>query len=121
MFAWLRTLLGLPREPPLPSIVADDTGVTLTTGRSSRAVPWSAVRRIAAFKQDLETHDRIVLLLEVDSAGDPTITLTEDAPGFATLFAPMEESLGVDPSWYLSIMTPAFEPTPVVLYVRGAP
>jgi hypothetical protein len=31
----------------------------------------------------------------------------------------VEEALGVDPSWYLAIMTPVFEPTPVALYLRA--
>jgi hypothetical protein len=76
------------------------------------------VTRIAAFKQDLHTHDRIVLLLEIDHPAVEVITLPEDCPGFSALFGPMEQELGVNPSWYLEIMTPVFEPTPVVLYIR---
>lgn len=118
-FPWLKRLLGRQPTPVLPTIVADATGFSLTHRRQSRAVPWQAVRKIAAFKQDLHTHDRIVLLIEVSLAGDQVITLPEDSPGFAGLFGPMEQALGIDPSWYLEIMTPAFAPTPQVLYLRS--
>jgi hypothetical protein len=77
------------------------------------------VTRIAAFKQDLHTHDRIVLLLEVDQPKLEVIPLAEDCPGFAGLFGPMEHALGINPSWYLDIMTPVFEATPIVLYLRN--
>jgi hypothetical protein len=122
MVSWLQRLLGRTGVQPaaaLPVITADITGFSLTVDRVSRAVPWQSVSRVAAFKQDLHTHDRIVLLVELTRAGGETLTLTEDCPGFATLFGPMEQALGVDPSWYLEIMTPAFEPSPTVLYLRA--
>jgi hypothetical protein len=118
MVSWLQRLLGRA-DTPLPVITADVTGFSLTTGRQSRAVPWQAVRRVAAFKQDLHSYDRIVLLIELTRAGGETLTVSEDCPGFATLFGPMEQALGVDPSWYLEIMTPAFEASPTVLYLRA--
>ncbi len=89
-------------------------------GRESRAIPWQSVHRIAAFKQDLGTHDCITLLIEVRRAEPQLLTLSEECPGFAALFGPMEQALGIDPSWYLEIMTPAFEPAPMVLYLRDA-
>ena len=119
MIPWLQRLLGRRPEAVLPTISADATGFSLTQGRQSRAVPWQAVQRIAAFKQDLETHDRIVLLIEVSLAGDQLLTLPEDCPGFEGLFGPMEQALGVNPAWYLEIMTPVFKPTPQVLYLRS--
>jgi hypothetical protein len=119
MLRWLQHLLTRRRPGPLPTISADVTGFTVTLDRHSRAVPWSSVSKVAAFKQDLRTYDRIVLLFEVATGGDPLLTLSEDCPGFAGLFGPMEEGLGINPSWYLDIMTPAFEPTPIVLYVRS--
>ena len=103
---------------PLPSITADVTGFSVTVNRHSRAIPWSAVRKITAGKRDLDTHDLIVLHFLVDLAGDPTITLSEDCPGFADLFGPLETALGVNPRWYLEIMTPVFAPSPIVLYLR---
>ncbi len=92
----------------------------MTVGGHSRAVPWASVTRIAAFKRDLSTHDQIVLVINAAISGDPVLTLPEDCPGFADLFGPMETALGINPSWYLEIMTPAFEPTPRVIYLRDS-
>lgn len=119
MFQWLHRLLGRQPASPLPTISADITGFTLTFERKTRAVPWQSVRKIAAFKQDLGIHDRVVMLIEVDRTGEQVLTISEDCPGFATLFAPMEEALGINPGWYLEIMTPVFEPTPTVLFMRS--
>jgi hypothetical protein len=117
---WLRRLLGRKAPSPPPTVHADATGFSLTSNRETRAVPWQLVRRVAAFKEDLHTHDRVVLLIDVARGGDPVLRVPEDCPGFATLFGPMEEALGIDPGWYLTIMTPSFAPTPTVLYVRAA-
>ena len=118
MFQWLRRHFGRRSVPPLPTIASDITGFTLTVERVSRAYPWASVRKVAAVKQDLHSHDRIVLLIEVQRPSGEVLTLSEDCPGFAGLFGPMEQALGIDPSWYLEIMTPAFEATPTVLYLR---
>jgi hypothetical protein len=75
---------------------------------------------MAAFKRDLGTHDQIVLMVEAQVSGDPVVTLSEDFPGFADLFGPMEAELGIDPRWYLEIMTPAFAPAPQVIYLRDS-
>lgn len=83
------------------------------------AVAWSAVRRVAAYKRDLYTTDCIMLAFELDPPAPPGLELSEEWPGFPTLFAPMESALGVSPAWYVEIVTPAFEPTPRVLYQRG--
>lgn len=118
MFQWLQRLFGRRSVPPLPTIATDVTGFTLTIERVSRAYPWAAVSKVAAVKQDLHSHDRIVLLIEVQRSDSEMLTVSEDCPGFAGLFGPMEQALGIDPSWYLEIMTPAFEATPTVLYLR---
>ncbi len=118
MFAWVRRLLRRSERRVIPTIAADTTGFSLTLGRHTHAYPWASVRKVAAYKQDLHTHDVIVLVLEVFRAANQVLTLLEEDPGFATLFAPMEEALGINPSWYLEIMTPVFAATPVVLYVR---
>lgn len=117
MPGWLQRLLGRP-DPAPRRITTDATGFSLTVGRVTSAYPWTCVNRIAAYKQDLHTHDQIVLLIEVIKSDTSVLTLAEDTPGFAGLFQPMEEALGIDPSWYLEIMTPVFEPTPMVLYLR---
>lgn len=118
MFQWLQRRFGRRSVPPLPTIATDVTGFTLTIERVSRAYPWASVSKVAAVKQDLHRHDRIVLLIEVQRSGREVLTVSEDCPGFAGLFGPMEQALGIDPSWYLDIMTPVFEATPTVLYLR---
>lgn len=121
MLSWLQRLMSRAQPSALPAILVDDTGFSLTLNGHARAFPWQSVRKVAAFKQDLHTYDRIVLLIEVSTSGDPVLVLSEDCPGFASLFGPMEGALGINPSWYLEIMTPVFEPTPVALYVRPDP
>lgn len=119
MFSWLKRLFRRQPLTTLPTIEADDTGFSLTHRGHTTAFPWQAVTRIAAYKQDLHTYDRIVLLIETLKNDTRELSLSEDCPGFATLFGPMERELGLNPSWYLDIMTPAFEPTPTVLYLRS--
>jgi hypothetical protein len=118
VFNWFRRLVQRQKPEVLPSIATDETGISLTVEGHSRAIPWRFVSRIAAFKQDLHSYDRIVLLLEVDRPTTEVLVLPEDCPGFSALFGPMEQELGIDPSWYLEIMTPVFEATPTVLYLR---
>lgn len=106
---------------PSPTIEVTAAGfVALTPGAAPIAVAWEEVRRAVAYKRDLYTTDQIVLAFELDRPDLPLLELSEESPGFASLFGPMEEVLGVSPSWYLEIMLPAFEPTPRVLYNRGA-
>ncbi len=118
MLAWLRRLLAWGGRSAPPSVAADQTGITLTHGRRSRAVPWRTVSRITALKYDLGTSTRIVLLVEAEVSGDPVITIPEECPGFAGLFGPMEAELGLNPEGYLQSMPPAREPVPTVLYIR---
>ncbi|MBK6781593.1 MAG: hypothetical protein IPI38_09460 [Gemmatimonadetes bacterium] len=120
MLEWLQRLLARGDSPPLPTIAADVTGISLTIGGVSRAIPWSAIQRIAAFKQDLGSHDRIVLAIDATRSSEEPVLLSEDCPGFADLFGQMEAALGINPGWYLEIMMPAFEATPRVIYVREA-
>ncbi len=96
MFQWLQRLFGRASVPLLPTIATDVTGFTLTIERVSRAYPWASVTRVAAIKQDLHSHDRIVLLIEVQRSGSEVLTLPEDCPGFAGLFGPMGQALGIE-------------------------
>lgn len=118
MFGWLKRALRRRSADAPPTIEADETGFTVTRDGHTTAYPWTCVERIAAYKQDLHTFDRIVLLIETRKQVLDTLALPEESPGFANLFGPMEKELGVNPSWYLEIMTPVFEPTPTVLYLR---
>jgi hypothetical protein len=112
-----RLLRSKPRT--LPVIEADDNGFSLTRDGHRRVFPWQSVHRIAAYKEDLQTTDQIVLLIETRKANPEQIAISENCPGFAELFGPMERELGLHPSWYLDIMTPAFAATPTVLYLRS--
>ncbi len=98
-----------------PAIVVHANGFNLTAGGTTRIIFWHAVERVVAHKQDLGTHDMIVLLVEAQGSTEP-ILLAEEMPGFADLFGPMETHLGVSPAWYPDIMLPAFAPTPMLLY-----
>ncbi len=118
MIPWFKRLFRSRPLPP-PTVEADDTGFSLTRDGHRTVFPWECVTRIAACKQDLHTSDRILLLIEVRKSGTEVLSIAEDCPGFADLFGPMERELGLNPSWYLDIMTPAFDPTPTVLYLRS--
>lgn len=116
---WLERLLGRGAIPPLPTISADSTGFSLTVRNRTRAVAWSVVSRIAAYKLDLGSRHQVVLLIETLSRKSGAIAISEDSPGFARLFGPMEQELGINPQAYLETMAPAVKPRPTVLYLRG--
>lgn len=118
MLPWLQRLFGPRSGPPLPTIAADGLGFSLTVRHRTRTVAWEVVSRIAAYKLDLHTHDQIVLLIQVAGLRHSTITLAQDCPGFAGLFGPMEQALGIDPRPYLEVMAATVEPIPTVLYLR---
>lgn len=117
--SWLERLLGRGKNPPLPTISADSTGFTLTVRNRTRAVAWVVVSKIAAYKQDHGSHHQVVLLIETLGLKYGVISLTENSPGFAELFAPMEQALGINPEGYLETMTATIEPKPTVLYLRS--
>ncbi|MFN8653748.1 MAG: hypothetical protein U0133_17715 [Gemmatimonadales bacterium] len=100
-----------------PAIVVHPNGFNLTVSGTTKIIFWHSIERVVALKQDLGTHDMIVLLVDAHGAPEPVV-LAEEMPGFADLFAPMETHLGVSPAWYPEIMLPAFEPTPMLLYSR---
>lgn len=104
-------------NPAGPEITVHPNGFNLTEAGTTKIVFWGSVERIVALKQDLGTHDIIVLLVDAEGAPEPLL-LAEEMPGFADLFGAMETHLGVSPAWYPEIMLPAFEPTPMLLYHR---
>jgi hypothetical protein len=118
MLGWLRRIIRPRRDPPQPEIRADEDGVAVTLGAENRRVAWKDVGRIVAWKRDLLTTDEILLRIDSADTPDQSLTLSEEWPGFTTLFGPMERILGVSPAWYREIMTPAFEPRPRILYDR---
>jgi hypothetical protein len=91
-------------------------------------VIWADVTRIQGYKLDLATTDCICLFFECRSQSIP-VQVSEEWPGFQELFAPLSQHFpGIPESWYVDIMTPAFESKRTVLYdtatqdagVRGA-
>jgi hypothetical protein len=119
MWGWLRQQWRRRHPPPPPVIEADETGFAVIHEGHRTVYPWSCVTRMAAYKQDLFTTDEIILVVEIQKQQLETIQLSEEWKGFTELFGPMERELGVNPSWYLEIMTPAFEAKPTVLYMRS--
>ena len=118
MLSRLRSLFR--RAAPPPTIAATATGFAVRGGAEAAvAVAWAEVRRVVAFKRDLYTTDCIVLAVEYGAPSPAVVELSEEWPGFTDLFGTMETALGVSPSWYLEIMTPAFEPTMRVLFERA--
>ena len=96
------TILGLWAE-----------GFALNIGAESRAVAWSEVEEIVAFKRDLYTTDCICLALAMPGG---TVEINEEMPGFVDWREAMEHHFGLTPDWYIEIMTPVFEPTPLRLF-----
>jgi hypothetical protein len=119
MFAWLRRLFTFRQQRDPPVLLADDQGLEVRDGPLIIRLAWTAVSRVSAFKRDLFTTDEIILLVESSAAPDKPLILSEEWPGFSSLFGPMERALGVSPGWYVDIMTPPFESTPRLLYDRS--
>jgi hypothetical protein len=79
-------------------------------------VRWEDVARIQAYKLDLVTTDCICLLFELGPDRAP-VQLSEEWPGFQDLFSPLAQRFPTIPeSWYVDIMTPAFEEKRTVLF-----
>ena len=96
-------------------LTLDDEGFTLEDGAGGRhRARWAEVRVIAAYKRDLGVTDAICVAFEL--AGPTVVEVTEEDAGFESLFGALERRFGVEPSWYIEIMEPAFEATPRVLY-----
>ncbi|HEX7239915.1 MAG TPA: hypothetical protein VF263_06590 [Longimicrobiaceae bacterium] len=119
MFERIRRLFRRPSAAP-PRIVATAEGFRLEVeGRPAVEVAWKDVTRVAAYKRDLMATDEIMLAVESRGLPGRVLELSEAWPGFADLFQPLEEHLGVSPAWYVEIMVPAFEPSYRELYPDG--
>jgi len=81
-------------------------------------IRWASVTKVAAYKRDLVTSDEIVLGFEVIEHPGVAVEISEEWPGFAELFGPMERQLGVSAAWYREIMLPAFDRGHRLLYER---
>ena len=116
MLSRLRALFR--RAPSPPTLETTAVGFVLRDAAGEAVdVEWARVRRVVACKRDLLTTDCIVLLVELTSPA-LVVEVSEAWSGFGDVLGGMEATLGVSPAWYLEIMTPAFEPTPRLLYER---
>ena len=94
----------LRRGSVVSQLTADDAQLIETAHHRRIAIPCRTIHRIHAYKRDLITTDEIRLIIE--SSGEPgTVDISEESPGFADLFGPMERALGVSPAWYREIMS----------------
>lgn len=106
-------------RPEETRIVPEPGGFAVLTTRGRRLpVRWAGVRRVHAYKRDLFTVDEICVAFESDDLAG-VLEVSEEWPGFADLFGPMESELGVSPGWYMEIMSPPFETMHRVLFERA--
>ena len=112
----------MARRSRPPRIELEPDGfATVGPAGDRHPIRWTGIVKVAAFKRDNFTTDEIVVVFEVDEQPGMVQAISEEWTGFADLFAPMEERLGISPSWYWEIMIPAFEPMYRVLYDRSEP
>jgi hypothetical protein len=111
MGLWRRYLDWRQRHVAAITLTAD--GFRVVQGAAGQSVAWDEITRITAFKRDLMAYDRICVAMML---GDSTIEIDEQMPGFVPWREAMEQRFAVSPCWYLEIMTPVFEPTPMDLY-----
>jgi hypothetical protein len=120
MSLWSRIRSRITRSAPADSqIRVLDEGfdvINLANGSVAASVRWRDVTRIQAYKLDLVTTDCICLLFEF-GPGRASVQLPEEWPGFQELFGPLAQRFPAIPeSWYVDIMTPAFETKRTVLF-----
>jgi hypothetical protein len=104
---------------PAPKIRLNDDGFDLLSESDERVIStvrWADVSRIQTYKLDLVTTDCICLLFEFASGLAP-IQVSEEWLGFADLFGPLSKAFpSISESWYVDVMTPAFEAKRTVLF-----
>lgn len=120
MSLWSRLRVHLSRSKPAdPLIRLRERGfeiVGMPDGEIKASVAWRDIVRIQAYKLDLVTTDCICLLFEFGEDRAP-VQVSEEWPGFVDLFGPLVERFPtISESWYLDIMTPAFEAKRTVLF-----
>jgi len=105
-----------PADPHIRIVAEGFDLVKPADGSVAASVRWADVARIQAYKLDLVTTDCICLLFEF-RAGRASVQISEEWPGFADLFGPLERHFPTIPeSWYVDVMTPAFEAKQTVLF-----
>ena len=128
--SWFKTgspfaFLSALQEPQAPSgerygtLEIDASGIrhALADGREVW-IAWNEIDRVVAFKRDLLATDQICLLIGGRFAASP-YELHEDMPGFEMLHRAMGEALpSVPDTWFLDVMTPAFETNETLVFER---
>ena len=118
-------LLSPKQSAHVRRVYADATGIGVesasrTAVAEQRLTSWQDITRIAVFKRDLYTHDLICMLIETSSG---VLEIHEDMPGWEELILRVEDYLpSAIPTvqWLLKVMTPAFEPSTIMVYERKA-
>lgn len=123
MSLWSRIRSRYSRpESADPQIRLKDDGfdvVGVRDGEVIASLQWGDVTRIETYKIDRFTTDCICLFFE-RGPGAPPVELSEEWPGFQELFRPLAQRFPAIPeSWYVDIMTPAFEAKRTVLFSRS--
>jgi hypothetical protein len=114
----IRSILSgtAPADPVIRVIGAGFDVLNPADGSLAASVRWDDVTRIQAYKRDLVTTDCICLRFE-RGPDRPAVELSEEWQGFADLFGALERRFPtIPPSWYVDIMTPAFEAKRTVLF-----
>jgi hypothetical protein len=106
------------------SISTGESGIVIQSVPESakpirREVPWHAISRIMVFKRDLYVHDLICMLIEVP--GDGVLEVNEDMEGWKNLTSDLPRFLPsamAPEAWFSKVAFPAFEVSPVMIYIR---
>ena len=121
---WLQDLIGhfgrhSPPEPRTVRLRPDGFELLGPDDTTAGSVRWQDVERIRTQKLDLYTTDCIVL--DFDLRGGTVVRVSEEWPGFADLFGPLQAAFPtLSPHWYFEVMMPAFAANPALLFERPA-
>ena len=119
MFSWLRRRLKQRSAKPRIEVTSDGFAAIGPDGHTF-PVRWRAIIKMAAYKRDNITTDEIILAVETEDQPGVVREFSEEWDGFSNLFDPMKEHLGISASWYMEIMTPAFEPGFRIIFERSS-
>ncbi len=100
-------------------IVIEPEGLAfIGTGVENIAVPWSAVRRVVAYKLDLITTDEVRLRLDLDTP-PYSVEVSEEMEGFESLRSAAEKHFQFPKGWWSQVVQPAFATNERVLFIRN--
>lgn len=114
-------VFGFMRKRPEPmTIQVTEDGFLLTRqNKILKTYFWNTIQSIVAFKIDQFITDLICLEVS-DGLQNELWTLDEEMEGWKELVDAMFKNLpGMDRSWYLTVMNPAFEINRTNVFQRG--